>query len=353
MSQKTCKPKASFILPPLVGLLAISRMAFVPGMAFAQTPPDTQPSAEGEQQPEGQEPPQQTRQPGQQPDESAPAPRPGWHRFGPPRSDARRADPPPAQQEELPAQLTLQAGSYMTVRVDRYLSSDKNRVGDSFTATLMQPIVVNGFVVARRGQILGGRVAVAQKAGRVKGVSRLAIELTDMTLVDGTQMPIRTQLESERGPTGKAKDAAIVATSAGIGAAIGAGAGGGAGAAIGAGGGALASTLGVLLTRGRPTEIYPETELTFRIASPVVINTTRAPQAFYVAGPNDYGRGNGEREPGPPRLRSRACYGCLPPPPYYAYGPPYYSYWWGPSFNFWYTPGFFYGHRFHRHGFRY
>ena len=71
----------------------------------------------------------------------------------------------------VPATLTLKAGTVITVRVSQFLSSDRNVPGDSFGAELREPLVVDGWVVARRGQTVLGRVAVAQKAGRVQGVS--------------------------------------------------------------------------------------------------------------------------------------------------------------------------------------
>jgi hypothetical protein len=88
-------------------------------------------------------------------------------------------DAPPARMA-LPPQLTLRRGSFVTVRMDQPLSSDRNQQGDAFAATLARPVVVEGVVVAERGQTLGGRVVEAQKAGRVKGVSRLAVQLTDL-----------------------------------------------------------------------------------------------------------------------------------------------------------------------------
>ena len=78
--------------------------------------------------------------------------------------------PPPA----IPAQLTIKPGTYVTVRINQPLSSDRNQAGDAFSATLVRPIVVDGVVVADRGQTLGGKVTEAKKAGRVEGTSRLA-----------------------------------------------------------------------------------------------------------------------------------------------------------------------------------
>ncbi len=168
----------------------------------------------------------------------------------------------------------------MTVRVDQYLSSDKNKNGDAFSATLSRPLVADGLIIAPAGAIVGGHVVEAKKAGRVSGVSHLQIALNTLTLADGQQIPVESGLTSITGNTSNGRDAgAIVATTA-TGAAIGAAADWGTGAAIGGGAGLAAGVVGVLLTRGRPTVIYPESRLTFRLAKPVTFSTEKAPQAF-------------------------------------------------------------------------
>jgi hypothetical protein len=156
---------------------------------------------------------------------------------------------------QIPAQLTIQKGTYITVRLNQPLSSDTNQPGDAFSATLVRPIVVDG---------VGGRVTEAKKAGRVEGVARLGVQLTDLTLVDGQQVTIQSQFISRSGPTSVGRDVGAVAGTTALGAAIGAGADWGRGAAIGAGAGLAAGTIGVLLTRGHPSVIYPEQVLTFR-----------------------------------------------------------------------------------------
>jgi hypothetical protein len=218
--------------------------------------------------------------------------------------------------------LTLPAGTWISVRADQVLSSDHNLPGDAFSATLAQPLVANGFVVARRGQILSGRVTDAVKAGRVKGTSHLALELTDVTLVDGQNIPVHTQLAQYSGGTSKGRDAAAIGTATGVGAAIGAAAGGGSGAGIGAGAGAAASTIGVLLTRGRPTEVYPESLLTFRTTEPITISTDRSSVAFEPVRQEDYAP---EAQPRQPQLaRRRPGYGGYGGYPYpYGYPPVY------------------------------
>lgn len=263
--------------------------------------------------------------------------------------DNARVDPqagPPAP--PLPGRLIIQPGTYVTVRLNQALSSDRNQPGDAFSATLVRPIVVDGVVVADRGQTLGGHVTEAKKAGRVEGTSRLGIQLTDLPVVDGQQVPVTTQFVTRNGPTSVGRDAAAIGVTTGAGAAIGAGVGGAGGAAVGAGAGLLVSTIGVLLTRGHPTILYPETVMTFRVEQPVTISTDHAPQAFRYVDQRDY------QQAGPPRMQpggpgyGAPGYGgpgyaagyAAPPPPYYGpgYYPPYgYGYGYGYPY---YGPGF-------------
>jgi len=223
--------------------------------------------------------------------------------------------------QDLPSQLTLPAGTWVSVHADQLISSDRNQPGDEFSVTLAQPLVANGFVVARRGQTMSGRVAEAVKAGRVKGTSRLGLELTDVTLADGQVMKMHTQLVQNSGGTSQGRDATAIGTATGIGAAVGAAADGGFGAGVGAAAGAAASTIGVLLTRGRPTEVYPEETLTFRTTEPLTISTDRSSLAFVPVRQEDYAP---DTQPRRPQLaRRRPGYGYPYPYPPYLYGPGY------------------------------
>jgi len=284
---------------------------------------------------------------------------PGWRKFSgpppqqatPPQGAPEQVVPPTTAQPAVPTHLTLPAGTFVTVRIDQFLSSDKNKPGDGFSATLAKPLVANGLVVVKRGQTLGGRVEEAVKAGRVKGVSRLSIQLTSMTAADGQQVPIQTALTSFKGNTSNGRDAGAIATTTAVGAGIGAVADWGPGAAIGAGAGLIAGTVGVLVTRGRPTIIPPEAQLTFRLAKPVTISTENAPQAFTsVNAPGNEHASLQGRPPAPTGCGGP--YGCPPPPPYY-YGPAFYPYYWGPGFGFYFGPGFYFGRGFYGRGFGY
>ena len=327
-------PIRIFTFPVTLSLLAAC------SLAFAQDPQDAPPPAETQQA----------------------GPNHGWRRVGeppPPDTSSRDYTPEPESQGRepeqnpanygVPPQLTLRPGTFVTVRVNGWLSSDRNQAGDAFSATLVRPIVVDGVVVAQPGQSVGGRVAEAKKAGRVEGVSRLGLQLTELTLVDGQQIPVQCGLINRSGPTSVGRDAGAIAGTTALGAAAGAAADWGRGAAIGAGAGAVVGVVGVLLTRGHPTVIYPESVLTFRIDEPVTISTENAPQAFRYVEPNDYDRPQ-YAENRPPRPNYP------PPAPYYYgpgyyHGPGYYPYYYGPGLGFYYGPRFYFGRGFYGRGF--
>jgi len=248
--------------------------------------------------------------------------------------------------------LVLPAGTLMSIRVNQPLSTDRNQPGDGFSAILQQPLVAGGYIIAARGQSVLGRVTESVRAGYNHGTSKLGVELGELTLVDGQQMPIHTELVEQRGGTSRGRDAAAIAGTTGLGAAIGASVNGGVGAAVGAGIGAVVSSIGVMSTRGKDTMIYPETILTFRTREAVTINTSRSAAAFQPVAPQDYQNANNYsyRPDQPYGSGYRPTTVVVDGPGYsgvYGYYPGYgYGYGWfvGPRFNFSFGHGY-YGHR--------
>jgi hypothetical protein len=352
------------------GVCAVTLVLSLGGLALAkqqeQAPPTQEQSQQQPQQqgqsadrpPQSQQQPQSQDQPAPPPQQNSAAPqdsnRPPVSRDRVPQNSGQNAQQNPSpngpngQNDPYappPALLTIPAGTVLIMRLNEPLSSDHNQIGDRFTGTLEQPLVVNGWVVARRGQVVMGQVKSAKKAGRVKGTSELGIELTDLTLVDGGQAPILTELWKASGGTSHGADAATIAGGTGVGALIGAAADWGRGAAIGAGAGAVAGIGAVLLTRGRPTILEPESQLTFRLVDPVKVDTAHSQQAFLPVSQEDFeGDGRGDR----PRLRvagSNYGYGSTPCGYYYPcyFAPGYVGFysgygWWGPGY---YGRGFY------------
>jgi hypothetical protein len=310
-----------FSLRPVVLLLAAS------GLLLAQTPADS-PSAtasDGGWRHVGDAPPATATAQAQAPAISSSDPTEPVARdaYGQVQAQQPANRPPAAQPVRpaygIPAQVTLKPGTFVSMRVHQELTSNHNAAGDTFSGSLMQPIVVDGIVVAQRGQTVYGRVVEADK---VKGVSRLGIELNSLTLADGSQAAVHTQLVSRQDPAMPGRQqAGAITTATATGAA--------AGSATGPGAGAAAGTVGVLATRNHPSVIYPETALTFQTVNALAINTGNSVGAFRYVGPDDYGRTNTgvvQQAPAAPRTY---VYGPGYPYPYYPYYYPYYG--WGPG----------------------
>jgi len=237
----------------------------------------------------------------------------------------------------LPPVLTVRSGTFITVRLNQPLASNRNHGGDIFTATLAQPLIANGVVVAQRGQTVMGRVMATGKDK--DGKHFIQLQLTGVTVADGTQLPVQSELTGVQGgrTPGEIQAGTIIGTTA-TGALIGGIAACGTGAAIGAGAGAVAGIAAVMATRDHPAVLYPESALTFQITTPLNVETTTAPQAYRYAGPEDF-----QQQPTlvrGPRPGPRPGFGYPGPGPgFYGpgfYGPGFYpgfSPYWGPSFG--------------------
>lgn len=146
---------------------------------------------------------------------------------------------------------TIPSGTSVSVRLGQTISSDKARSGDTWAGTLRQDVVVDGRMVARRGDPVRGRVVDAKASGRLSGTALLALQLTS---INGA--PVTTSTVSRKGGSHKGRDAGAIGGTAAAGAIIGALAGGGKGAAIGAGAGAGVGTGRVRRRPGRRTFVF-------------------------------------------------------------------------------------------------
>ena len=168
--------------------------------------------------------------------------------------------------------VTVPAGTILTVRLGRSLSSKTAKPGDSFPATLTHSVIIGGNKVIPAGSSCLGRVMDAKKQGAFKGQADLALELVNVT-VHGETYSISTDAwaQTEKGK-GK-RTAGSIGGGAAAGAIIGAIAGGGKGAAIGAGAGAAAGTAVAAGTGGKNVNLSSESVLSFTLNQPVTVQT--------------------------------------------------------------------------------
>ena len=182
---------------------------------------------------------------------------------------ARRTAPPPVEKPK-PRPIVVPAGTVLTVRLGAPLSSKSSQSGQSFPATLAQPVSVGGRHAIPAGAPATGTVVTAKAKGKIKGSGQLDLALTSIT-VKGRTYSIQTRV-LENTVKGKGKrTAATTGGGAAGGALIGGLAGGGKGAGIGALVGAGAGFAGGALTGNKQIELPAEAALSFELSVPLTI----------------------------------------------------------------------------------
>lgn len=173
---------------------------------------------------------------------------------------------------------SLPSGTNIAVRLIDDIDSQKAATGDSFKASLAEPIIIDGQTVAPRGADATLKLIEEKESGRLAGRTVLSVALASVR-ISGRDVPVNTtQFVQQSDSRGKET---VVRTGVGsaIGAAIGAIAGGGKGAAIGAGVGGAAGAGSQVLTKGERVKIPSETVLTFMTtdgsATPASTSKTR------------------------------------------------------------------------------
>ncbi len=166
--------------------------------------------------------------------------------------------------------VTVPDGTQISVRLIDAVDSEVNQAGDTFRASLAQPVSLDGGIVIPANADIEGRVVDVKSAGHFKGQSLLALELTRLTM-NGKSYELRTNEWRKEGSSRGKNTAAKVGGGAAVGALIGGLIGGGKGAAVGATVGAGAGTGVQAATKGQQIKLPSETVLNFQLTNPVTV----------------------------------------------------------------------------------
>jgi hypothetical protein len=175
-----------------------------------------------------------------------------------------------AKKEPAKQPITIPEGTQITVRLGETLSSKSSTAGQEFSATVAEPVVVDGKTVIEKSAAARGSVVDAKAMGHFKGGALLEVRLNSVT-INGKETSVETGMVA-RSVAGKGKrSAGFIGGGAGAGALIGALAGGGKGAAIGAAAGAGAGTAGAAFTGNKEIVLPAETALSFKLKQAIEV----------------------------------------------------------------------------------
>jgi len=190
---------------------------------------------------------------------------------GQPAEAAPKPSPIAARYERVPANtISIPAGTVFDVRLEETLDTKRNRPGDSFRATLVRPIVLEGRTIIPRGTPCTGHLTESKASGRFKGRALMSLSLDSFEL-NGRRHDIKTTHVGRESGGHKKRNWVLIGGGSGVGSAIGALAGGPAGALIGAGAGAGAGTAGAAFTGKKNVRLPVETPLTFSLRAPLTL----------------------------------------------------------------------------------
>jgi hypothetical protein len=176
----------------------------------------------------------------------------------------------PAVEKPKPEPIVVPSGTALTVRMGQALSSKTSQSGQTFIATLAQPVSVGGRTAIPAGSTVSGTVVTAKAKGKFKGEGELTLALTSLS-VKGHTYTIQTSVLSSTVKGKGKRTAATTGGGAAGGALIGGIAGGGKGAAIGALVGGGAGLVGGAMTGNQQIEIPAESALSFQLSAPLTL----------------------------------------------------------------------------------
>jgi len=204
------------------------------------------------------------------PQAAAPAPAPPPAPAAPVRERERILRPErPAAATSAPRETALiPEGTQIVIRMIDDVDSTRDRIGQTFRASLDEPILVNGVEIVGRGADVLTKLVDDKESGKLTGRTELTMDVVSIT-VNGKTVDIATSETTMASESRTGQTAKVVGGTAALGAVIGAIAGGGRGAAIGAASGAGLGGAVQVLTKGQRVRIPAETRLSFTLQQAV------------------------------------------------------------------------------------
>ena len=188
----------------------------------------------------------------------------------PSRPRPRPSTPPVV---EAPSGVTLASGTPIDVTVNAQISTKTAQVGDAWSGSVKENVIVGNTVVIPAGSIVSGVVNVAKPAAGKGTLAMLGLAVRSIS-VGGHDHMVAASTEPIEAGSPRARNLGAVAGGAAAGALIGKAAGGGGrGALIGGIIGGVAAGAGVAASKGYQVELKEGTVITFSVDQSVLVKS--------------------------------------------------------------------------------
>ncbi len=97
------------------------------------------------------------------------------------------------ESKPAPQTIKIPAGTVITVRLGETLSSKSSSAGQGFSATVAEPVVVDGKSVIEKGAAARGSVVDAKSMGHFKGGALLEVRLNSVS-IHGRETSVKTSM---------------------------------------------------------------------------------------------------------------------------------------------------------------
>jgi hypothetical protein len=186
--------------------------------------------------------------------------------------------------------ITVPAGTKVPLVMKNAISTKSARPGDGVYLETVFPVVQNNHVLIPVGTYVQGIITRVERPGRIKGRAEVQMHFTTLIFPNGYTVSLPGTLDNVpgaedshmqgkegtvQGDSGKGKDAAEIASTAGTGAVVGGLSRGGKGALVGGGVGAAVGTAIAMLSRGNDVRLPSGTTVEMVLQRPVTLEENR------------------------------------------------------------------------------
>jgi hypothetical protein len=169
-------------------------------------------------------------------------------------------------------QAVVPSGTSFKVQLNQSIRTSTHRSGQSFFATLKDPVVFGGQALVQAGVPLIGVISQSRESGHFSDGALIELHLTRIIMPDGTTLPINTEIFQKRGQSHFLRNIGLIGIGSILGAGLGNLLGQISGALIGIGFGGGTGAILAYVTGKEDLFIRAGTDLDFKVARPFTIS---------------------------------------------------------------------------------